>query len=85
MDEIAKALEALADPNWDWRTVEGVSKETQIPEDRVLEIIEAHTDEIIRSRIPDSKGRALYTTRDHYRKRRSPIMKIMDQIKHTSS
>lgn len=68
---IARAvLKALEDPRWDWRTVDGVAQETGLSEDEVLEIIESSPDEVLRSRTPDNRGRALYTSRRHYAKRR---------------
>lgn len=68
---IAQAvLNALEDPRWDWRTVEGLSEETGLPEDEVRRILESDPDEIIRSRTPDKGGRTLYTSRSIYKGRR---------------
>jgi len=63
-------FKALQDPQWDWRTVDGLAQEVGLPEDVVLQIIESAPDRVIRSRVPDARGRALYTTRSHYRERR---------------
>lgn len=68
--ESALVLKALEDPNWDWRTVEGVAQSTGLPEDRVQKILESSA-RVIRSTVPDDRGRSLYTTRQHYKKRRS--------------
>lgn len=66
----AVVLKALEDPRWDWRTVEGVARDTGIPENEVLAIIESSADEVIRSRVRDAQGRTLYATRQHYTNRR---------------
>jgi hypothetical protein len=63
-------LKALADPQWDWRTAEGVAHEVGLSEDLVIRIIESLPEKIIRSRTPDRTGRALYATRSHYKERR---------------
>lgn len=68
--ETALVLKALEDPNWDWRTVEGVAHSTGLPEERVQEVI-TKSAAVIRSSVPDERGRPLYTTRRHYRERRS--------------
>ena len=78
-EELRKSLEnaltrtlvkALEDPRWDWRTVEGLSRDTGLPLDYIRTTLESSSDEVIRSRTPDAEGRALYTTRRHYTKRR---------------
>jgi hypothetical protein len=75
-DDLRKSLEsalvakALEDPNWDWRTVKGVADDTGLTEERVRALLESSTS-VLRSSVPDKKGRSLYTTRQHYKKRRS--------------
>jgi hypothetical protein len=68
--EAALVLKALEDPDWDWRTVEGVAQSTGLPVKRVQEVLESSA-AVMRSSVPDERGRPLYTTREHYRKRRS--------------
>lgn len=68
--DTAVVLKALEDPRWDWRTVQGVARDTGIPENEIFAIIESSPDEVIRSRIRDEQGQALYATRQHYTKRR---------------
>ena len=58
---------ALEDERYDWRTVDGVSEQTGMPSPRVQEILKKLESEVVRSSIPDELGRALYTTRKHYR------------------
>lgn len=63
-------FKALEDPQWDWRTVDGLAEDTGLSSDQVLKVLESSPDEVIRSRTFDRRGRALYTTRRHYTKRR---------------
>jgi hypothetical protein len=75
-DDLGKSLEpalvakALEDPNWDWRTVKGVAHDTGLTEERVRELLESSMS-VLRSSVPDKEGRSLYTTRQHYKRRRS--------------
>ncbi len=77
MDDVARVLAALANPQYEWRTIDGVNKETGLEPSRILQIIESMPDQIIRSRVPDAQGRALYTTRQHYMKTHSPIQRFV--------
>jgi len=38
-----KVFEALDDPNWDARTVAGISRSTGLPQPEVLKILNAHS------------------------------------------
>ncbi len=69
--EAALVLKALEDPNWNWRTAEGVAHSAGLSEERVQEVIIESSAAVIRSSVPDERGRPLYTTRRHYRERRS--------------
>jgi hypothetical protein len=78
-------LAALANPSYSWRTVEGVSRETGLDSAQVLKIIEGMPDLVIRSRIPDAQGHALYATREHYRRTHSSVERFFDQFRSTST
>ena len=58
---------ALEDQRYDWRTIEGISEQTGIPQAKVREVLETLQREVVRSSVPDELGRSLYTTRKHYR------------------
>jgi hypothetical protein len=77
-----KVFEALADPQWDFRTLPGLSKATGIAESTVKDIVERYPEFSRRSPVPDSEGRALYTLiskgsslREWYRTTRAFITK----------
>jgi hypothetical protein len=73
-------VQALEDPNYEWRTVEGVAEQTGLPEANVRETLEELNGEIIRSSIPDESGRHLYTTRKHYRETQGLGTRILNAL-----
>ncbi|MFQ5961142.1 MAG: hypothetical protein ACE5MG_07080 [Candidatus Methylomirabilales bacterium] len=74
-------LKALGNPKYNWRTCEGVSHETGIDVETVGRIVESMPDLIIRSRIPDEKGRPLYATRKHYKETHGLLDRFLDQFR----
>jgi hypothetical protein len=56
-----KILAALLDKRWDYRTAEGIVKETGVPFDQVRAFLESRTDVVWKSSVPDRKDRDLYT------------------------
>ena len=58
---------ALEDSRYDWRSLDGVAQQTGLTLDEIRHAIDGLQDEIVRSSVPDEKGRELYTTRKHYR------------------
>ncbi len=77
-----RVFEALEDPRWDFRTVEGLSKTTGLPETTVRHVLARHPRFIRQSPIPDSEGRELFTLisngvglREWYRTTRAFITK----------
>ena len=66
-DSAALVVHALEDPRYEWRTIHGVSQQTGIPPNKIAEILESLSGDIVRSSTPDESGRNLFTTRKHYR------------------
>jgi hypothetical protein len=62
-----RIINALEDERYEWRTIDGLSEQTGIPEAKIQEALASLEQEVVRSSIPDDSGRALYTTRKHYR------------------
>jgi len=58
-----KVFEALSDPRWDFRTVEGIGKATNLNATQVLSVLSKHPDLVRESSIPDRYGNRLYTLR----------------------
>lgn len=63
-----KLFEALSDPAWDFRTVEGISRVTALHESKIFAIFRKYSELIRKSAVPDAKGRDLYTLRSRPRK-----------------
>lgn len=64
--KINRVILALENPNYKWRTIEAVSKETHISLEEAQEIISELGGQVIKSNIPDINRRSLYTTKAHY-------------------
>ena len=58
-----RVLKSLSDPRWDFRTIEGIAKETQLSSEEVTMAVESLLEEgkARESAVPDRLGRALYT------------------------
>ena len=59
-----KVFEALSDETWDFRTVEGITETTQLPDSEVKTILTKYPNLVRKSSIPDAKGRDLFLLRD---------------------
>jgi hypothetical protein len=57
-------LQALADEKWDFRTVDGISKETGLPSDQVSRILQSFPELVRRSPVRDRLGRSIYTLKN---------------------
>jgi len=78
-------IAALENDKYDWRTAQGVAHDTGLPVDHVHQILAALSDDVIRSSALDARGRPLYTTRKHYKKKQNFANRLLsalsDQIK----
>jgi hypothetical protein len=72
---------ALENPNYRWRTVEGVANETGLSAETVEAVIRKNQETVFKSSIPSNKGEALYTTRSHFLKKASLGEKLLGAIK----
>jgi hypothetical protein len=78
--ELDTVIAAFENPEYKWRTVRGVARESGLTPETILEIISRRKDIIVRSSIPSADGEDLYTTRDHYREFASSGQKILGGI-----
>ena len=78
---IPAVLAALAKPEFKWRTIGGIAKETGLSRDVVLQVINVVADKIIKSSVPSSDGQELYTTREHFREKGSVGERLLGAIK----
>ena len=61
-------MEALEDPHYLWRTVDGVARQTGLTPKEVLGVLEASADRVLRAGATTADGASLYTTREHYQR-----------------
>jgi hypothetical protein len=86
-DNGQRVVRALENPKYDWRTIDGISSETGIDRNQVALLLTflQSTGEVVQSSVPDKRGRALFTTRNHYSSRRNVMNRILsvfsDRIK----
>jgi hypothetical protein len=80
-----KIMRALEDPKWDWRTIEGISRETGVPPDEVRRFLYRSGRILVRSPKRDRQGRALFTTRKRYGETHSLIERLLDHYRRTST
>lgn len=66
--KVQGVTQALESPEYDWRTVDGISADTGLDRDTISNLLQEMGNELIKSSVPDNKGRSLYTTRKHYKK-----------------
>ena len=60
--ELEKVRTALENPEWDFRTVEGISNETGLPVSTIEEVLKENPGLFRKSHATDRAGRALFTT-----------------------
>lgn len=72
-------VRALENPKWDWRTIDGISEDTGIDPHQVALILTflPNVVDIVQSSVPDKRGRALFTTRNHYNQRQNVANRIL--------
>jgi len=80
-EDVKAIFDSLENPEYLWRTIDGISKETSMETRAIRSIIEKSGDRIVRSSRLSRAGKRLYTTRRHFRRKASPIKKILGAIK----
>jgi hypothetical protein len=75
---VEKVTQALESPDYVWRTVEGLSKDTSLTEDTVLGALH-HLPSSVLVTTTGKQGR-LYTTREHYEKKQSFLGKFLSAV-----
>jgi hypothetical protein len=79
-EQAKRVLHALENPRYDWRTLKGIAAETNLPEDEVSAIVDTLGSQVgIVSKI-DRQNRRLFTTRDHYRTKRSTLDSLLSAL-----
>ena len=81
----SRIMNALEDPRWNWRTVDGISRETGIPGDEIRHFLSRSGRRVVRSVARDRNGRPLFTTRKRYREGHSLLERLLDHYRSTST
>lgn len=68
---------ALGNPDWYFRTVEGLERETGLPVETIVTILESHPDVARKSVMTNRQGRDLYTKAD----RRPTVRERLEQVR----
>jgi hypothetical protein len=81
-ETIDKVVAALENNEYDWRTIDGITRETNLSFNDIFSVLTKLELEgkLVRARNPDEKGRDLFTTRDYYNKSRGFIDKIRSSL-----
>ena len=69
VDKVKKIIiNALENKNYDWRTIDGIVRETALPAEEVRDMIKKLAEDGIVVRVPYTaeNGTNIYTTRKHY-------------------
>jgi hypothetical protein len=82
-EAVQKVIRALENEDYDWRTLDGLSNETGLTPSEVQEVLYNLQGAVIQSSIPDKQGRALFTTRSHYKKNQSVGNRILSALSDT--
>jgi len=80
-EETDAVFRALENESYEWRTIDGISKETSLPVEVVLKVIEGNRDKIISSSSLSPEGKRLFSSRAHYQKKATTAQKFMSAIK----
>ncbi len=64
----SEVIKALENKNFDWRSIDGIVRETHLPKEEVSDMIKQLIKEglVVRAPYLDKKSNRIYTTRKHY-------------------
>lgn len=77
----SKVLHALRNERFTWRTINGISAETDLAPGVVAELIKQNAEDIVQSSITNERAEALFTTRERLRKDRSPLARLSSALR----
>jgi hypothetical protein len=80
VDVRATVLDALSNPNFMWRTAEGIASETGLSLTTVDFVLDELSESLIRSASPDEHGRIRYTTLGNYRAHAGILRRVLSAL-----
>lgn len=79
--ERRKIIEALEDDRYLWRTIDGIARDTGLPEATIEDaLLQDDLVDAVAASYSDAKGRTLYTTRRHYQRKRPFGWRVLGAI-----
>ena len=76
-DQWQMVRQALMHEKWDFRTVEGIARETGLANDLIEQLLDSRPDEVRKSPVHDKKGRVLYRLRT----KSAPFQEILASVR----
>lgn len=84
-DEIReKTIRSIEDSKYKWRTISGISGETNIPRDKIYSFL-ISSNEIVKARNVNQQGHELFTTRKKQKKNSSVGQLILSRLLNKAS
>ena len=80
-----RIMSALEDPQWNWRTVDGIRRETGIPPDEIRRLLLRSGRIVVRSVVVIGRDATSITSRKRYRERHSLMERLLDHCRRTSA
>ena len=77
----AKVMASLHNKKFSWRTVRGLAKETSIPQEVILRILQENAEHVVKSSVPSKTGEDLYIARDTFATTVSAGAKLLGALK----
>ncbi len=74
-------LEALSNPEFEWRTIPGISQETELDNKVIEKVLSESRDQIVRSSRITKDGRERFTTRSRFQEFTSPWTRLLGALK----
>jgi hypothetical protein len=71
-----KIFQALEDQKWDWRTVKGLARQSNLADQEVRRVLVKYPNLIRRSRVPTATGDEVYTLQERYFERKGFLDKV---------
>ena len=75
-----KVFEGLANPAWDFRTIGGLARETNLPEEEVKGILDRYPYLVRESLVRNLKGQELFTLKTHPVKAREILALVRNLV-----
>lgn len=80
-DAEKKIIEALENPNFEWRTILGIANEAQLTPEVVHTVVTTKCDRIVKSCVPNTKGEPLFRLREKHRVQTGAFRRIVSALK----